>query len=169
MLSTGVILPREIWSHIAIQLDSDSQTVVVYVDGTQVYSSSISGSVPLASSLTTPSSKMSIILNEESISGKKKIENDKLYLYVIQMRQICITIIFWLYTGYTISGYHVEFTTLSDAEVATLSSACHILRPSAFISMDTIANLSQIQPTSTFLTPSVCDSMWKIFYTFHLN
>lgn len=69
-MSTGVILPRETWSHVTIQLDAGSQTVVVYVDGTQVYSSSVSGLVSLASSLITPTSRMSIILNEESISGK---------------------------------------------------------------------------------------------------
>lgn len=69
-MSTGVILPRETWSHVTIQIDSGSQTVVVYVDGTQVYSSSVSGLVSSASSLITPTSRMSIILNEESISGK---------------------------------------------------------------------------------------------------
>nr|XP_034325188.1 sushi, von Willebrand factor type A, EGF and pentraxin domain-containing protein 1-like [Crassostrea gigas] len=126
-MSTGVTLPRETWSHVTIQLDSDSQTVVVYVDGTQVFSSSVSGSIPLSSSLTTQSSRMSIMLNEESLSG------------------------------YIISGYHVEFTTLSDTEVATLSNACHTYRQNAFFSMDTIANLSQVQPTTTFLSPSICD------------
>lgn len=71
-MSTGVTLPRETWSHVTIQLDSNSQTVVVYVDGTRVFSSSVSGSIPLSSSLTTRSSRMSIMLNEESLSGKTK-------------------------------------------------------------------------------------------------
>lgn len=72
LMSTGVTLPRETWSHVTIQLDSASQTVVVYVDGTRVFSSSVSGSIPLSSSLTTRSSRMFIMLNEESLSGKTK-------------------------------------------------------------------------------------------------
>lgn len=172
-LSTGVTLPRETWSHVTIQLDSGSQTVVVYVNGTQVYSSSVSGSVPLASSLATPSSRMSIMLNEESISGNIiKYVPFSMSSYIKYTASVSfadhLKVTYRLLTGYIISGYLVEFTTLSDAEVATLSSACHIYRQTAFFSMDTIANLSQVQPTTTFLSPSVCDSKYYNGYSLYL-
>lgn len=130
MLSTGVILPRETWSHIAIQLDSDSQTVVVYVDGTQVYSSSISGSVPLASSLTTPSSKMSIILNEESISGKKKLK----MIGFISMSFKCAKFVSLLYFDF-IQDTQLVDTTLSSQRCLMLKLP---LFPAHAISLDQV-------------------------------
>lgn len=70
MLSSGVTLPRDAWSHVAVTIDSDSQTASVYVDGNKVYSASVSSSVSLASSLITQTSAMSILLNEASVAGR---------------------------------------------------------------------------------------------------
>ena len=42
--------------------------------------------------------------------------------------------------------------------MSALATTCHTFRQSAFISMDTFVNMSQIQ--KTFISPSVCDSMY---------
>ena len=70
LLSTGVTVLRDTWSHVTVQIDSDNQTASVYVDGSKVYSSSVSSSVPLASALITETSVLSIMLNEASNAGK---------------------------------------------------------------------------------------------------
>ncbi|XP_048736999.2 sushi, von Willebrand factor type A, EGF and pentraxin domain-containing protein 1-like isoform X2 [Ostrea edulis] len=128
-MSTGVILPTETWSHIALQLDSNSQIMSVFLNGIKVYSASVASAVPSGSSLITSTSSLSISLNEASISG------------------------------YVLSGYQVEFSVLSDADITSISSMCHTTRQSAFISMKTFANMSQVQPSTTFLSPSICDNI----------
>nr|XP_022308447.1 sushi, von Willebrand factor type A, EGF and pentraxin domain-containing protein 1-like isoform X3 [Crassostrea virginica] len=126
LLTTSVVVPRNTWFHVTIQIDSDNQTVKVYVNGSKVYSDSINNSV-FNSSLISETSAMSIMLNEASSEG------------------------------YLISGYHVDFSSLSDSEVADLASTCHVFQQNAHVSMDTFINMARIQ--DTFTSPSICDSI----------
>ena len=69
LLTTSVVVPRNTWFHVTIQIDSDNQTVKVYVNGSKVYLDSINNSV-FNSSLISETSAMSIMLNEASSEGK---------------------------------------------------------------------------------------------------
>ena len=62
-------MPKNTWFHVTVQIDSDNQTVKVYVNGSKVYSDSINNSV-FNSSLISETSAMSIMLNEASSEGK---------------------------------------------------------------------------------------------------
>lgn len=82
---TNITLPRETWSHVAIQLDSNNQTVIVYVDGSTVYSASIASLLSQASALVNSVSSMSIILFEEALSGIKLPLFNRLWKLILDL------------------------------------------------------------------------------------
>ncbi|XP_061173454.1 sushi, von Willebrand factor type A, EGF and pentraxin domain-containing protein 1-like [Saccostrea echinata] len=129
-IQANVTFPIALWSHLLVRVTSVTSSLTVFLNGVSVLHTPISSYVPAGSTLIDDTSQLSLELYEDTR------------------------------TGYYISEYQVEFTALSDAEVASVATSCHMKRTEAQITMDTFKNFSHVTGQKLLIhSPSVCDNV----------
>ncbi|XP_061173457.1 sushi, von Willebrand factor type A, EGF and pentraxin domain-containing protein 1-like [Saccostrea echinata] len=128
-VTSAVAFHSNIWSHLAVQIDSSTQTAVVFQNGLRLQEIPLTSIITSGDTLIDSSSIITLGLNENS------------------------------YSGYLISGYQVKLTVLSDMEVAQLAGECHAFESNSYISMDTIRNTVSGRNLMNTVTPSICDNV----------
>ncbi|XP_056020419.1 serine-rich adhesin for platelets-like isoform X3 [Ostrea edulis] len=131
IVDVGVTFSPNLWSHLAARVNSVTSSMDIFVNGVPVFQTSISGYVVVGTSIIDNTSKLSLGLYEDSK------------------------------TGYSLSGYQIEFTALSDTDIVNIANkSCQITRTQAQITMDDLKNITNVFGNKiTLQSPSLCDNI----------